>query len=73
MPRDILYTKHAKEMMELRKISKELVNEALTNPDEVLDQDGKKINHKIIGDKKTESHPQGEWKFLYSYNDIPYP
>ncbi|MGD2250566.1 MAG: DUF4258 domain-containing protein [Candidatus Methanofastidiosia archaeon] len=46
MPRDIFYTKHAKEMMELRKISKELVNEALTDPDEILDQDGKKLTIK---------------------------
>ena len=51
MSKDILYTKHAEDMVKLRKISKELVDEALSNPDEIINQNETKINHKIIGDK----------------------
>ena len=51
MPREILYTKHAEDMTKMRKISKELVNEALTDPDKIIDQNETRINHKIVGNK----------------------
>ena len=51
MSRNILYTKHAEDMVKLRKISKELVDRALIDPDETIDQEETKINHKVVGDK----------------------
>jgi hypothetical protein len=51
MSREILYTKHAEDMTKMRKISKELVNEALTDPDKIIDQNEIRINHKIVGNK----------------------
>ncbi|MBU7017692.1 MAG: DUF4258 domain-containing protein [Theionarchaea archaeon] len=51
MSRNILYTKHAEDMVKLRKIPKGLVDKALIDPDEILNQNETKINHKLVGDK----------------------
>lgn len=46
----IKYTKHAKEMLILRKIQKKLADETANNPDEISStRDGKKIYLKDLG------------------------
>lgn len=46
----IIYTKHAKEMLALRKIEKRLIEECVNNPDEILPAyEGKKIYLKDLG------------------------
>jgi hypothetical protein len=44
MSRNILYTKHAEDMVKLRKISKGLVDKALVDPDEIVNQNETKIS-----------------------------
>lgn len=46
----IIYTKHAKEMLLLRKINKHLVEKCTSNPDEILPAlEGKRIYLKDFG------------------------
>ena len=48
----IRYADHAKEGMGDRKISKQLVEKALNNPDEVIQgKKGRKIAHKLVGQR----------------------
>ena len=49
---EILYADHAEEGMADRKISKQLVEHALKNPDEVVQgKKGRKIAHKLVGER----------------------
>ena len=46
----VKYTKHAKEMLALRKIDKKLVDQTVENPDKIsLGKEGKKIYLKNFG------------------------
>jgi len=51
MSKNILYTKYAEDVVKVRKISKKLIDKALTDPDETINQNETKINHKIVGSK----------------------
>jgi hypothetical protein len=57
-------TKHAEDMVELRKISKGLVDKALVDPDEIINQNETKISHKVVGDTllREERYRIGELK-----------
>lgn len=47
---NIIYTRYAKDTMGDRKISKELIENALINPDEIVDgKKNRKIAHKLLG------------------------
>ena len=46
------FTRHALEQMELRQISKEVVENIMTNPNQTLHQDGSKVYQSITEDKK---------------------
>ncbi|MBU7012967.1 MAG: DUF4258 domain-containing protein [Theionarchaea archaeon] len=45
------YTKHAEDMMKIRKISKNLIDETLSDPDGIISQNETRINYKVVGDK----------------------
>lgn len=49
---DVVYTHHAEEKIEERKLSKAIIENALKNPDTVLESvSGKRIAHKLIRKK----------------------
>jgi len=49
---EITYTSYAEDTINDRKISKEIIEDALKNPDEIIKgRKGRKIAHKIIGNK----------------------
>ena len=58
-------------MVKLRKISKELVDRALIDPDETIDQEETKIDHKVVGDKMLRVIYE-ESRNSYIANDIPH-
>ena len=48
----IVYTDYAKDTIRDRKFSKEIIEDALKNPDEIVKgKNDRKISHKIIGSK----------------------
>jgi hypothetical protein len=51
MMKKIIFTKHAEERLKMRKINEQIIKNALENPDEIVERDGIKINHKDIEDK----------------------
>lgn len=49
---DFLYTDYAEETIRDRKISKKIVENAILNPDEIIEgKKGRKVSHKLTGDK----------------------
>ena len=51
MVKDIHYTQHAEERLKKRSISKELIEDAINNPDESFKKNDFKIIHKFLGEK----------------------
>jgi len=49
---DIIYTDYAEDSISDRKIDKEIIEDTLLNPDEIIEgKKNRKIAHKIIGEK----------------------
>ena len=51
MVKEIIYTKHALERLEMRAISKETIEDAIKNPDEMFKKNEIIIVHKLFGEK----------------------
>ena len=48
---EIIISKHAKERVEIYKLTEEMVKDALKNPDEIVEgYEGQKIAHKLLND-----------------------
>ena len=51
MVKRIQYTQHAEERLKMRSISKKLIEDAISNPDESFKKNDFKIIHKFLGEK----------------------
>ena len=51
MVKRIQYTQHAEERLKMRSISKKLIEDAISNPDESFKKNNFKIIHKFLGEK----------------------
>jgi len=52
--KELIFLEHAKQRIEERKISFELIKQAIENPDQIINENSSKIFHKIYIDKKKD-------------------